>query len=234
MCGCFAGLLTSIDRERAVTLLRSEIPDATVRAEPDYAAAFTACPEGTHICVIAGTGSLVCSKEGDRFIKSGGRGYVMGDYGSAFRYGRELLRYHLEEQTLDKIAKDLEDVFSVSDEPGVIARLYRSGAIASKLGKLARGFANAAQAGEPSALDFLREETIRLAQQVVTHAERYLGEKRELKVCLAGGLWKISPIFEREFEGRLKEISGGRTIMITRIKRAPVEGAIILAQGLLQ
>ena len=158
----------------------------------------------------------------------------MGDYGSAFRYGRELLRYHLEEQTLDRITSDLDGVFGVSDEQEVIARLYRSGTVASKLSKLARGFARAAKDGEPSALDFLREETIRLAQQVVTHAERYLSEETQLKVCLAGGLWKISPIFEREFQGRLKEISGGRTIMVTRIKRAPVEGAIILAQGLLQ
>jgi len=233
VCGCFAGLLTQEDRERAEALLRENCPGAVVRAEPDYAAALTACPDRTDICVIAGTGSLICSRSGSGFAKSGGRGFVMGDYGSAFRYGREFLRYHLEERTLESIADQLIEVFGIGDEAGVLAKLYRSGEVASKLAKLAYGFARATQAGEPSALDFLREETVRLAQQVVTHAERFLGDNREISICLAGGLWKISPIFEREFKGRLNEISGGRSILLNRIKRAPVEGAIILAKEML-
>jgi N-acetylglucosamine kinase-like BadF-type ATPase len=140
----------------------------------------------------------------------------------------------MEEQTLAGISEDLMEVFEVDDEPRILAKLYRSGEVAAKLAKLAKSFTKAVQAAEPSALDFLREETIRLAQQIVTHAERFMGEKGEISVCLAGGLWKISPIFEKELGGRLKEISGGRTIELTRIKRAPVEGAVALAMELLQ
>jgi N-acetylglucosamine kinase-like BadF-type ATPase len=233
VCGCFAGLLTAKERKDAIGLLQSHFPGAAIRAEPDYAAAFMACPKGTDICVIAGTGSLVCSRSGQTFLKSGGRGYVMGDYGAAYRYGRETLRYHLEEETLTEIEGDLVEVFGSCVETEVLANLYRSGPIAGKLARLAPVFAREASAGEPSALDFLQSETNRLAQQVVTHAERHLVEKTDLTVCLAGGLWKISPMFEGELSSRLKDISGGRNILTTKIKEAPVEGAVLLAQELL-
>src|SRR5205807_213868 len=107
-CACFAGLATEDDRQRATIILAELFPKARLRIERDYPAAFVASPDGTDVCVIAGTGSLVCSRIASEseiqnpkskiqnFQKSGGNGYVLGDDGSAFQYGRALLRHHID------------------------------------------------------------------------------------------------------------------------------------------
>ena len=60
VCGCFAGLLTADDRSRANDILARTFPSAKVRSEPDYYAALMAS-EDADVCVVAGTGSVVCS-----------------------------------------------------------------------------------------------------------------------------------------------------------------------------
>lgn len=232
-CGCFAGLLTAQDIEQVKSLLQTLCPNAAIRAEPDYAAALAASLPGTDICVIAGTGALVCSNFEGRVVKSGGRGFVLGDYGSAYRYGREFLRYHLEQGSLVEIAGELKPIFGSVSEPEIVSNLYRTGPIAPKLAQLAAAFAKAAKRGETYSLEFLSSETERLAGLVITHANRWHPQKLDVEVSLAGGLWKISPIYETVFIERLREVSGGRKVNVRRISRAPVEGAVILAKELL-
>src|SRR5687768_11645928 len=77
VCGCFAGLVSDDLRRRGEDHLKSLFPRAEVRAEPDYTAALYASPPGTDVCVIAGTGSLVCSRGADGILKSGGMGYIL-------------------------------------------------------------------------------------------------------------------------------------------------------------
>src|SRR2546421_6381610 len=130
-CACFAGLATEDDRQRATNILAQLFPKATLRIERDYPAAFAASPEGTDVCVIAGTGSLVCSRAQNpnaesspnaerrmpnaEFEKSGGNGYVLGDDGSAFQYGRALLRHHIDLDKLNEIADALTEIFGASE-----------------------------------------------------------------------------------------------------------------------
>ncbi|HEY3781275.1 MAG TPA: BadF/BadG/BcrA/BcrD ATPase family protein [Fimbriimonadaceae bacterium] len=230
VCGCFAGLITPDDGERAANILKGIFPNSAIRVEPDYCAALAACPNGTDICVIAGTGSLVCSRPKSNVFKSGGRGYLLGDYGSAFRYGREFLQHHLDSEDIQQLAAILNPLFGSTDEALLLSAIYRGGPPAPRLAKLAAQFAQDVTSQEPYALDFLLNETQRLSSVVISHAEQHFPLLKETNVCLAGGLWKISPIYESELEIRLKELSGGRQINIHRIKRAPVMGAVILAK----
>lgn len=229
-CLCLAGLLTDTDRSHAKTLFDAILPKARLRFEPDYAAALAASPDGTDICVIAGTGSLVCSKMNGGFAKSGGRGFVLGDYGSAYRYGREIVRYFMEQSRLQEIGAELQKAFGSENESEIISSLYRRGPIAGKLARFAPQFAKATANNEPFALDFLITETDRLANSVLSHAEKHLPNHRAIQICLAGGLWQVSPIFESALSERLDQLAIGRSLSLVRLRRAPVEGAVMLAR----
>src|SRR5262249_47577599 len=69
-------------------------PGADSQGAPDYVAAFLAAPRGTDACIVAGTGSVVCSRAADGGYRvSGGRGWILGDHGSAARLGRAALEH---------------------------------------------------------------------------------------------------------------------------------------------
>ena len=234
--GCFAGLLTEIDRARAVALLKEIVPSAqAVRAEPDYVAALMACGPEVDICLIAGTGSLICSRSEGRVVKSGGGGYLLGDFGSGCQYGRALLQHFLVvgARGLSELArKAIEKQFGSTDENEVLATLYRGGAPAARLAKLAPTLARDAHAGEPYALQALREQTAQLAAIVRSHVDRFLSHKRELRICLAGGLWEASSLFQSQLESALCAAHAEMELEFSRISRPPVQGAVRLAQEL--
>ena len=81
---CVAGSGHEESRCRVETLLRTRFPAAAVHVLPDYAAAWAAAPANAAAVVVAGTGSVVCTRREDgTFRVSGGLGWMIGDHGSA-------------------------------------------------------------------------------------------------------------------------------------------------------
>lgn len=233
--GCFAGLLTEDDRKRAVELLSWAAPKAKVVAEPDYVAALLACDDGTDICLIAGTGSLICSRYDGNVVKSGGGGYLLGDFGSACQYGRAALAHFLvvgAQGLTDWARSAIEKQFLSLNENEVLAALYRGGAPAARLAKLAPIIARDAAGGEPYALQALREQSAQLAAILRVHADRYHTKKKGLHLCLAGGLWEASPIFQQNLEAAVCAALAAYEPVFSRLSRPPVQGAVRLAQQL--
>ncbi|MBX3117524.1 MAG: hypothetical protein KF784_00545 [Fimbriimonadaceae bacterium] len=232
VCGCFAGLLTAKDRQQAIKTLREIFPAATIRAEPDYYAALMACVPGTDICVIAGTGSLICSRHNDTVVKSGGKGYLLGDWGSAYRYGKAALEHYLErpDQASAALVAAIEDRFQSREQNEIIARLYRGGAPAPALAKLVDAFVKDARAGEAYATQELKTQTKRLVEAVKQHKDQYLQGQERILVCLSGGLWDASGIFREAFDVECQRSMPDIIIETQRIQRAPVYGAIALAK----
>lgn len=230
VCGCFAGLLTEDDRGRAIALLKELFPGANLHAEPDYAAALYASEEGTDICVIAGTGSLVCSKGPERIIKSGGRGYILGDEGSAFRYGKDALLAYIANPSgaSAPLKKCIVDLFDAEDEPTIVSKLYRSPSPQATLAKLAKPLAADAKSGIGYAEDSITRNASELADIVREHAARHLSWKKEIRVSLSGGLWKTSNVFIEGFANQLG--NGDVAFSLERIKTPPVFGAVRLAK----
>lgn len=230
VCGCFAGLLTPEDRERAISLLRELFPGAQINAEPDYSAAFFASEEGTDICAIAGTGSLVCSWDGKKIVKSGGRGYLLGDEGSAFQYGRDALLSYLANPMASSapLKKCIVDLFEAEDEPTIVSRLYRSPSPQAALAKLAKPLAADARAGKDYATTSVEKNAASLAHVIVRHAQAHLSWKKEIRVSLSGGLWKTSALYIEGIEKQLAKAD--ITFKLERIKTPPVFGAVRLAQ----
>ena len=128
--------------------------------------------------------------------------------------------------------KVIEKQFDSLVENEVLATLYRGGAPAARLAKLAPTLARDAQSGEPYALQALKEQTAAMASIVRTHFERFHGQKRSLNICLAGGLWEASPVFQSQLEAALCAAFSEVELAFSRVARPPVHGAVRLAQEL--
>lgn len=234
VCGCFAGLVGDETRAQAEGLLRQMFPGSNVRAEPDYTAAFYSSPPETDVCVIAGTGSLVCSKGENGVVKSGGRGYILGDFGSGFHYGRDALIHFLDnpKTASQSLINAVLEVFGTDLESKVVSAVYKSGSAPQVLGRLARVLGTDATAGEAYALASLDRNTRALTNVVREHVSRYLNPSPKLSVSLAGGLWKGAPIFRTRFQELLEEQLPGVELTVTRIAKPPLYGALELAKEL--
>ena len=224
--------MTDEDRSRAISIIKEFFPDATVAAHPDFAAAFFESEGGTYIFVISGTGSLVCSWDGEKMNKSGGRGYLLGDEGSAFQYGRDALLAFLANPIAAStpLKKCVVDVFEADDEPTIVSRLYRSPSPQAALAKLAKPLAADYRAGLEYAVASIAKNTAALARVVLDHRSAFLPWKKEIRVSLTGGLWKTSSIFVDSLASNLE----GHDVEfhLDRIKTPPVLGAVKLAKEL--
>lgn len=232
VCGCFAGLLTENDRKRAESYLSALFPHGRVHAEPDYAAAFSACETGTDVCVIAGTGSLICSRVDGRMVKSGGRGFILGDEGSAYHFGREAMLHYLKQpsEASDPMKEALLMQFDSLQESAIVSRLYQLPSPQSALAKLAKALGQDAKAGQPYALKAIETHMESLVGVVVDHVGRHFSTKPNLKVTLAGGLWQNAPQFRDAFARSLGEKLPKMNLEVQRIVKPPVYGAVMLAK----
>ncbi len=234
VCGCFAGLVGDETRERGEELLRLFFPGACVRAEPDYTAAFYSSPPDTDICVISGTGSLVCSRGEFSMVKSGGRGYILGDYGSGFHYGRDALTHFLDnpKTCTARLRQAIVELFGTDHEGLIITAVYKSGTAPQILGKLAKVLGMEALAGEPYALDSVDRNGRALVDVVTGHVNRYFPRANSLNLSLAGGVWKAAPIFRDRFQELMAKQFPKMRITVTRIHKPPLYGAVELAKEL--
>lgn len=229
VCGCFAGLIGDIERALGERLLKEMYPGAKVRALPDYCAAYTASPEGTDVCVIAGTGSVVCSRVEGKWVKTGARGYLLGNEGSAFKYGRFALIAYLKNP---KWADDhglalIGRAFGHVTESAIIETLYQDHSPAALIASMAPMFGSAVKRQDKQALAFLDDQSSRLAGQAADHLQRFHQGVECPLVSVAGGVWKLGPAFLEAFK---RNLAGARqSPEVVKLRRAPVHGAAMLA-----
>ncbi len=233
VCGCFAGLINTAEREKAVLELQSLFPAArSYRAEPDYAAALSACGPETDVCVIAGTGSIVCSWSEGEVVKSGGRGPILGDAGSAAEIGREMLSLFLDDPSCvsSVFSAAVREAFKTTDPNGVVGALYASPSPAKLLASLGKSVACEADEGTESAAQIIREEMQLLAHMVHLHLGRFGTSVGLVRIGLSGGLWKSGPVYGREFETNLALQNPDMNFELFILRKPPVEGAAMLAK----
>ena len=235
VCGCFAGLVSDDVRRRGEDILRTLFPSAGVRAEPDYTAAFYASPEETDLCIISGTGSLVCSRDGNRIVKSGGRGYILGDFGSGYHFGRDALVHFLDypQQASDTLRRAVREIFESEDEGAIVSSVYRSQTPAGVLAKLAKPLAVDARDGAPYALRSIEDNLGQLMEVVQRHVSRYVTTRPMLAVSLTGGIWKATSVFRDRFTEMLHDTYPERRVSVGRVNRPPLYGAVELAKEMI-
>lgn len=228
-CACFAGMISPSRRAHAEAMLRPLVGDGVLWIEADYVAALRAAPESTDACVIAGTGSVVCSWVGDRVVRSGGGGYLLGDEGSGYRYGRAALRSYLADpiSATDSLRYAVNMTFRTDDPGEVMSILYGAAAPAAMLASLSTALAQDVAARLPYAIEALADESLQLATVVDTHLRHWHPEVEGGQIALAGGLWKRA-VFREAFAEALQTLRPTATAV--KSSQPPVRGAALLAR----
>lgn len=226
---CVSGAGCHEQRLQIAELLGNFFPQARVLVFPDYVAAYVAAPAGTDVTVIAGTGSLVCSQLDDgTFANSGGRGWILGDHGSAARLGRAALEWFCDDPAA--VGKDFTDavidLFGSSDWRHIQRALGSAPSRSAYLARAAPLLTSAADYGADWAITRLRDEMSGLATTTCHHIERYLRREDVIKVALAGGVWasqQASSCYGAALASACPAIS------ITRSSLSSLDGAVRLA-----
>lgn len=229
-CGAFAGLVTTRQASSVEETLHELFPGAIVTTVPDFEAALAACEPIANVCVIAGTGSIVCSRHDAAVKRTGGRGYVLGDEGSAFQFGRDAMLAFLDgsdEAVSEALGTAVEQAFGTRSRNDAVAALYASPGLAGRVASLAPALATDAANEEIYALKSLRTNMAKLAHVCRMHLKRY-GPEDPVIGC-QGGLW-ASPAYRVAFVDALPlwcEISPDKVLFDLP---APVFGAAAIAR----
>ena len=232
VCGCFAGLINDHVRDRGLIILQDTFPEtAHFRAEPDYTAALFASEEAD-VCVIAGTGSLICSRINGEIVKSGGRGYILGDEGSGYYFGRDVLLTFLNEPDLisNSALRSIQEVFGSTEETTIVTGVYKAPSPATILARLVKALGHDAAEGRPYAVASVKKNTTELASLFVNHVKSHHSQAERLSVSLSGGVWKAAAIFKETFRDVLIRELPEIDFDIRRLTKPPLYGAVELAK----
>jgi len=211
---CLAGMRSTASRRAVADHVRTHVTSAELRLEPDYVAALDCFDGPVDVCVIAGTGSVVCSRdEHGAVMTSGGEGHALGDHGSAYRLGERARRI---------VGADLW-----SRTPSPPSPPPSPTAVAA----LAPHLTRRADRGEPVAMREVTEEMGLLATLVAGHLRTYAPDTTTASIGLCGSVWG-STAATAAFVDQLRDRAHAATATVTNAVRRPVDAALDLAREL--
>jgi len=229
---CVAGAGRHEQQARITGLLTERFPGTHVRVVPDFVAALLAAPRGTDLCVIAGTGSVICSAAADGgFAVSGGRGWILGDHGGAARLGRAALERFVADPGAvpAELTEKVREIFGDGDWRAVVSAVSCAPSPARLLARAAPLLTGAAEQGERWAADLLSQEMAALAATTARHIEEHIRTSAPA-LALSGGVW-TSYAAESAFTAAVRRLSPS-PLTVTRSVSEAIEGAVRLAHSM--
>lgn len=236
--GCLSGLLGTKAIAEATAYLK-ELTKAPALALPDYAAAFASAPKGTDLLVIAGTGTLICSKTplGDLVKTSGGGPLLGGDPGSVYTVCRTVLAELLRngpEAGPEELWKEVEEIWGTRETDEILAAFYKAPDRAQQACRLIGPVLCAWKSVGRSLAEIPGESLLNLAELIFFHLGKVGIEKDSISLCLTGGLWTVDSELPDWFINLLNESSSPGQFSYAFSQREPVWGACQLARPLLE
>jgi N-acetylglucosamine kinase-like BadF-type ATPase len=231
VCACVAGTEGPDQRDQIADLLARHFQDAQISVVPDYVGAFHAAPEGTDVSVIAGTGTVICSRSPDGgYAVSGGLGWILSDHGSAARLGQAALEHVVNGPTpvRSPVITALVKTFGSSDPRTVARAVNSSHDPAHLLAGAAPLLTSAAEQGAAWAIRWLNTEMAELAATATHHIRQNVNQPGIVRMALSGGVWE-SPACVSSFADAITRLAR-RPVEVARTPSDPIEGAIRLAQ----
>jgi N-acetylglucosamine kinase-like BadF-type ATPase len=231
---CVSGGGGEAARAQIADLLAHRFPGASVHVAPDYVAAFAAASPGRDLCIVAGTGSVVCSRGADgSFRVSGGRGWILGDHGGAARLGRAALEHYVADivDVPASFAAAVRELFGDDDWRSVVRAVHAAPNPAPLLAKAAPLLTGAAESGQQWAIEQLSAEMSALAATAARHIDQYLTAAAgtdTVDIALSGGIWS-SAAARSALDAALRRASD-RALTVTRSLADPLAGAVRLAE----
>lgn len=191
------------------------LPTGAVRVSTDVELAYRAAfAPGEGVLVYAGTGSIAAQLAADGTLhRAGGRGAVIDDAGGGHWLARQALRqvWRAEDtQPGSGLATPLGAALAraVGGADWAATRAFVYGASRGELGTLALAVAEAAQAGDTTALSLLQRAGGELAR-LATVLHGRLGAA--LPVALAGRVWALHPAVEAALRAALPGVAVRRS-----------------------
>ncbi|MBW4095917.1 MAG: ATPase [Acidobacteria bacterium] len=121
------GIDTDEDAEALAQLIRPSVSGAHVQVVHDTRLLLAAGGTDTGVAVIAGTGSAAWGTDGTHSARAGGWGYLLGDEGSGYWYGREAVRHSLHRMNLGLEVDQLTSLLLAAcklDQPGELIAAF--------------------------------------------------------------------------------------------------------------
>jgi glucosamine kinase len=228
---CVSGTTHESKRTQIEELLAVRFPGAIVRVLPDYLAPLMAAPPGTDVCIVAGTGSVVCSRDAmGNCCVTGGRGWILGDYGSAARLGQAALAYFVADPdgAPELLIEGVGQLFGASDWRTIVRAVHEAPNPAPLLARAAPLLTRAAEGQARWAVELLNKEMLALAASAARHTEQYLPGRPAVRVTLCGGVW-TSPAARYSFTRALRQVANCE-VVVSWSPNDPLDGALRLAR----
>ncbi|MCC7007804.1 MAG: ATPase [Acidobacteria bacterium] len=211
-------------------LVRHIVAASTLRIVDDATIALSGALEGgSGVVMIAGTGSMCFGRNGDRTARAGGWGYVFGDEGAAFDITRQALRaatrYEEGWGPFTVLHERFRAATGVDDIHEMRRRFYAPEFPRDRIAGYSRLVDEAAEAGDPVAMEILDDAAKHLAGFVAVVRQRLFDVSEPVRVAYVGGVFRSRRVLEA-FRRRVEAIS--RTTVIAP-RHGPEIGALIEA-----
>jgi N-acetylglucosamine kinase-like BadF-type ATPase len=181
-------------------------------------------PEGPGIALVAGTGSIAYAENGERRVRVGGLGYLVGDEGSAFSIGmaavRLLGRVFDGRQRSDEVSDLVARALPAADRDAYLCALYDAPIVPAKIAALAPSIIAFAGKGNRLATRIVQTAAGELADLVKSAAQQTQLVDASPTVVLSGGLFRENSLLSYLLELRVVNDLPGAAVL-----RAPVDGA---------
>lgn len=234
VCAGVAGYTARRRRAEFTSLLEVLISAERHRVEPDFTIAYWGATEGQPgIIVSAGTGTVVYGSNADgRTCRVDGRGFLLGDRGSAFDLGRKILYNLMEKLDYDLPLEELDvnvlEALGANDADDLIEWTYRDFS-PSRIASIAGMIGQFAAAGDTGAIARLRNQGQALRTSLETARWR-LNAPEDIPVYLLGSLWAVGePLLDGFTRGGFRSTGSLPPVQILTPLHDPAYGAALLA-----
>lgn len=179
------------------------------------------------ILLIAGTGSIAFAQCQEQEYRCGGWGYMLGDEGSAYAIGKQLLAGYCQEcdgmRPRTTLVDALKRQFQITDDYEIIP--YVADVLKNRRGEIARLAILAgtlAAEGNPHALEIFQTAAHSLADLVNTLVNKFTTPT--INVCYIGGTWLAGACLMNPFQEHLHP-----RCVIQKPLSSPAYGAYLIA-----
>lgn len=198
------GIDTEADAEALASLIRPNVPGVPVTVVHDTRLLLAAGHASVGVAVIAGTGSAAWGiNEAGAQARAGGWGYLLGDEGSGYWFGREAVRHSLHRMNLglspDQLTVSLLEKCGLKESGELIAH-FHSGTSRRYWASMSPLIFDAALQGHPESLAMIEQAGTDLAALAAQVAEQLALPG---PIVLGSGLGMHQPPLQKVFRDQL-------------------------------
>jgi N-acetylglucosamine kinase-like BadF-type ATPase len=185
------------------------------------------CNDG--IILICGTGSILFGFVNGEFIRIGGWGRIIGDYGSGYEIGKAAIKHLVAEydsrKKIGKLSQAIEKRFSF-DKKNILENIYRDNFDLQHLVPLILEYAEKKDKDALKIID-------KTSDELINHIEKFFSitnPDKKINLVLSGSVIENENILSSKLKRKIKK--DFKNINIVNKIHSPSEGAILLAKNI--